>query len=249
MLRPATKEEKKRRDELHDDAEPTAYESRNFLFLTGPCPRGRYQAYATHRWLESISVSARQHVSCLSLLVQPYEEDASDAATRRAYSELSEYILRYLPRFKTLCLNIWDDEMTLYSAASEFSILLHRDDVKITVGCNRWKGETREYNNARAFLEAMTRVPRRIHNQTFSGEIQDDNTRGDNSGKQDEAHKALHEKIDTAACDRKSDDEFRDALTSSSIVNSDTEHGHESEDDWTDAAMSPTDTEQDWQLL
>lgn len=252
MLRPATKEEKERRNEIHDDAEPTAYEGRNLLFLTGPCPRGRYQAYATHKWLESISVSARQHVSRLSLLVQPYEEDASDAATRRAYSELSEYILQHLPGFKTLCLNIWDDEMRLYSAASEFSILLHRDGIKLIVRCNWWGGESREYNNARAFLEAMTTVTRTRRRQTFSEEMQDDDTGEDNLNEQDEAHEAheaLHKKLDMTGDDRKRDDEVQEALNSFSVVKSNTEDGHESEDDWTDAAMSPMDTEKDWQIL
>lgn len=249
MLRPATKEEKDRRDEIHDDAEPIAYGSRNFLFLTGPCPRGRYQAYATHKWLESISVSARQHVSCLSLLVQPYEEDASDAATRRAYSELSGYILQHLPGFKMLHLNIWDDEMKLYSAASEFNVLLHREDVTIAVRCNRWNEETREYNDSRMFLEDMSAVPHRTRSETFIEEIQDDKTQEDNLGKQDDAHNALHKELGTAGDKSTSDDEFHEASPSSQVDKSDTELGHESEDDWTDAAMSPMDTDKDWQIL
>jgi hypothetical protein len=249
MLRPATREERERRNEIHDDAEPAAYASRNLLFLTGPCPRGRYQAYATQKWLESISASARQHVSCISLLVQPYEEDTSDAATRRAYSELSKYILQHLPGFQTLYLNIWDDEMKLYSAASEFSTLLHRDDVRINVRCNRWNGESKEYNNARGFLEDMTTVPRTRRWQTFDEEIHDDEAKEDHLGEEDEAREALHGNLGMAGDVRKSHDKIQETSNSSPDLKSDTEDGHESEDDWTDAVMSPVDTDKDWQIL
>jgi hypothetical protein len=249
MLRPATNEEKDRRDQVHEDAEPTVYERRNFLFLTGPCPRGRYQAFATQRWLETIGPSARQHVSCLSLLVQPYEEDSSAQATQRAYSELANYILEHLTGFKTLCLNIWDDEMSLWSAASEFSILLHRDDVKIIVACNWWSGETREYSNARAFFEITTALPHTRSRRPFRNRTLGNDVGEENSSEQDEASGSLHEETGQEKRVLKSDGEVKETSHSSPIERSDTEDEIESEDDWTDAAMSPMDTEKDWQIL
>ncbi|KAH7401483.1 hypothetical protein BKA66DRAFT_385851, partial [Pyrenochaeta sp. MPI-SDFR-AT-0127] len=155
MLRPASHEEKERRKEVHSEADAAVYANRKLLFLSGPCPRGRYQSYATMQFLRSLSPSARAHISCLSLLVQPYEEDCSEDYSKRAYAELAEYVLQNLPAFSTLYLNIWDDETKLRAAASEFSILLHKSDVKIAVGMNWWKGEMKEFNTARAFLEII----------------------------------------------------------------------------------------------
>ncbi|KAF1946474.1 hypothetical protein EJ02DRAFT_336150 [Clathrospora elynae] len=171
MLRPATREERERRKGIHDDAEPTVYEGRNFLFLTGPCPRGRYQAYATQKWLESLQTTARAQISQLSLLVQPYEEDASDEISRRVYADLAAYILQHLSNFILLCLNIWDDEMRSPSAASEFSILLHKEHVRIVVGLGWLKGETKDYDSVRPFLEAMAEMndTRRRNKLEFSG--------------------------------------------------------------------------------
>jgi hypothetical protein len=156
MLRPATKEERERRKSCHVEAEPGTYADHKFLLLTGPCPRGRYQAYATLHYLRSLNAASRQQVSCLHLLIQPYEEDCVERASRQSFAELADYILHHLPHFETLCLNIWDDETKLRDAASEFSILLHKDGVSINVGWNWMKGDCKEYNSAQVFLEAMT---------------------------------------------------------------------------------------------
>jgi hypothetical protein len=249
MLRPATNEEKERRNQVHEAAEPTAYGNRNFLFLTGPCPRGRYQAYATQKWLESINSSAREHISCLSLLVQPYEEDCTQEGTKGAYSELAEYILHHLKGFKKLYLNIWDDEMRFSSAASEFSTLLHRDGVKIIVVCTWWSGETREYSNARAFLEVMNTLPRTEIKRSFSNQMLGDDTEEDSSNEQDETHECPHEELGTTEDEMNSDGEAQEICRSPPIIKPDTEDELQSEDDWTDAAMSPFDTEKDWQIL
>ncbi|KAJ4365801.1 hypothetical protein N0V83_008422 [Neocucurbitaria cava] len=156
MLRPATREEIERRLEIHSQAEPAAYAGRNFLFLTGPCPRGRYQAYAALQFLKSLSPEMRKYIVCLSLLIQPYEEDCSDELSKQAYANLADYILHHLSSFRTLYLNIWDDEMRLRKAASEFHLLLHKEDAKIVLGCSWWRGEVKEYSNVKPFLEAMT---------------------------------------------------------------------------------------------
>lgn len=110
------------------------------------------------QFLKALSSEARENVECIRLLVQPYEEDCSDDNCVRAYTEFAEYILHHLPGFRKLCLNIWDDEMRLQRAASEFSILLHREGVKIVVGCSWWKGEVQEYTSVRTFLEAVSTV-------------------------------------------------------------------------------------------
>lgn len=156
ILRPATSEEIMRRREL-DNNDSSLYASKNLLLLTGPCSRGRYQAYATLRYLRSIASSAREHVKCLSLLVQPYEEGCTDDETRQAYAELARFILDELPVFNTLCLNVWTRGERLRTAAREFGLVLWKDGVNIVV---RWtwsevSEEVEEFRDVEAFLEAM----------------------------------------------------------------------------------------------
>jgi hypothetical protein len=237
MLRPATQGEKERRKEIREGVDPTVYAGRNFLFLTGPCPRGRYQAYATQKWLESLSPSARQHVSCLSLLVQPYEEDCSDEHTRRAYTDLAEYTLHHLPGIKTFCINIWDHEMRTRSAASEFGILLHKDDTEIVVGCGWGRGDTKRYGNARAFLEAMnvTRGSRLLESNTVGGGLLDGAEEAEGMNK-DQGLEGYYE--GEAGEETKPESDCREPMseTAKPLVSSDVTAP---DDDWTDAAISP----------
>ena len=44
---------------VYQEAVPILYRGRNFLFLTGPCPRGRYQAYATQMFLSRLTPLVR----------------------------------------------------------------------------------------------------------------------------------------------------------------------------------------------
>ena len=159
MLRPATAEEAERRKEIHDNTTPTVYQIHNFILLAGPCPRGRYQAYAMQKWLQGLSTLARRNISSLSLLIQPYEEDCLDKPTQQAYAELAKYISQHLPRFKTLCLHIGDYGWRLRSAVVEFSILFDMEHVKIVVWGKVYGEENEECENASAFLELMSRVP------------------------------------------------------------------------------------------
>ena len=122
MLRPATEEEQARRRDLQNDTDPAVYQGRKLLFLTGPCPRGRYQAFATQRWLETLRPEAQKHVSCLCILIQPYEEDCSDEATRLAYLEFTKYLVQHVPALQTLYLHICPDGNHLCIAASEQTI-------------------------------------------------------------------------------------------------------------------------------
>ncbi|EDU49306.1 hypothetical protein PtrSN002B_001838 [Pyrenophora tritici-repentis] len=152
MLRPATAEEAERRKQIHDDADPSAYQRHNFILLTGPCPRGRYQAYATQKWLESLSASARQNISSLSLLIQSYEEDCLEHFIKQAYTELAKYIVQHLSGFKTLCLHFWNDGWTLWSAVAEFSVIFDMADAKIVIKDDRWFDGYSECADSSAFL-------------------------------------------------------------------------------------------------
>jgi hypothetical protein len=153
LLRPANDEEVQRRKELGNGTNPAAFSGKNFLLLTGPCPRGRYQAYATLQFLRSLTPLARQRVEYLSLLLQPYEEDCCDDQGGRAYLALAKYILVSLPAFKTLSLNIWGEETRVGSR--EFAMLLWKYGITITICWDWWSGKAEEYTEAAAFLEGI----------------------------------------------------------------------------------------------
>ena len=221
MLRPATQEEQDRRQRIPDNTNhPTVYKDRKLLFLTGPCPRGRYQAYATQKWLERLHPDVRKNVSHLCLLIQPYEEDCSDETTKRAYAEMARYILQQVPGLMALQLFICDKNMGASTAASEFSILLRNENTMIVVAHGGWGGENREYSDASTFLDAMITTSRPQSRHGVSG--------------------IVAERVEPA------DDSSHD-------VEPTAEDEHSSDDDWTDAVMSPvsphTETEKGWQLL
>ncbi|KAF1843972.1 uncharacterized protein K460DRAFT_290862 [Cucurbitaria berberidis CBS 394.84] len=234
MLRPATRAETERREAIHNEAEPTVYAGKNFLFLTGPCPRGRYQAYATLQFLKSLSSEARKNFDCLSLLIQPYEEDCSNDFSQKSYAELADYIVHHMSGFRTLCLNIWDDEMRLRRAASEYSLLLHKEDAKIVVGCSWWRGEVKEYNSVKTFLEAMTTTVAR-----------------DTKGRRLDLREQGLEKMSDGQ-----GEDLRKGLCSNYQGKSEvipTQEDYLSDDEWTDATLSPVshtgDEEGSWQVL
>jgi hypothetical protein len=153
LLRPATNEELQRRREVGEGAKPSVYAGKNFLLLSGPCPRGRYQAHATLQYLRSLSSDARQHVENLTMLIQPYEEDCRDDQGGRAYAALARYIIAELPAFKSLHLNIWGE--TTRTASHEFVILLRGEGISIKLNWDWWGDGVEEYTGADAFLEAV----------------------------------------------------------------------------------------------
>lgn len=153
LLRPATEDEVQRRKDIEGPVEPSVYAGKNLLLLSGPCPRGRYQSYATLQFLRSLHVSRRQHIESLSLLIQPYEEDCSDDQGGRAYVDLARYIIEELPAFKTLCLNIWGEETRIGSR--EFAMVLWKEGVRIVVSWDWWSGETEEYTDVESFLAGI----------------------------------------------------------------------------------------------
>lgn len=122
--------------QIHDEALPFLYRDRDFFFLTGPCPRGRYQAYATLQWLKQLSSQARGNIEVLSLLVQPYEEDCSVVDVESSYAELAVYIRDELLGFKWLCLDVWDQ--VVYRSAHVFSRLFENERTGIVVR-QRWE--------------------------------------------------------------------------------------------------------------
>ncbi|KAJ4291050.1 hypothetical protein N0V90_010248 [Kalmusia sp. IMI 367209] len=100
FLRPATKEELSRRPNanilstcrtVYEESLPVLYRGRNFLFVTGPCPRGRYQAYATHIFFARLSTKARALIMAFSLIAIPHEEDCNNEDVARAYADLAAW--------------------------------------------------------------------------------------------------------------------------------------------------------------
>lgn len=162
ILRPATVDELYDRPsaailqvckQVHDEALPFLYRDRDFFFLTGPCPRGRYQAYDTLQWLQQLNPKARANVEILSLLVQPYEEDCNTAEVEEAYAELGVYIRDQLPRFRWLCLDVWDKGV--YQAASVFLGLFDKHGVGIVVR-QPWRGsEVEVFITKKSFLASF----------------------------------------------------------------------------------------------
>lgn len=182
MLRPANTEEIQRREEIRETAQPNAYAGRNMLLLTGPCPRGRYQAYATLQYLRSLPPSARENIEYLSLLIQPYEEDCSDDQGGRAYIELARYILEEVPAFKSLYLNIWGEESRI--GAREFAMLLWREGVTIVIN---WGESREEYTEITSFLHGIENgmVAKRPLWEDTERNSDDEEDENDYSGEQD----------------------------------------------------------------
>ncbi|KAF1920343.1 hypothetical protein BDU57DRAFT_415257, partial [Ampelomyces quisqualis] len=153
LLRPANDEEKQRRREVDHTADAKAYVGKNLLLLTGPCPRGRYQAFATLQFLRSLTPAARQSVEHVSLLIQAYEEDCSDDQCGQAYVELARYILEEVPAFKSLYLHIWSEETRMQ--AREFAMLLFRQGVSIVISWDWWGECADEYADIATLLNGI----------------------------------------------------------------------------------------------
>ncbi|KAF3053417.1 hypothetical protein E8E11_004743 [Didymella keratinophila] len=159
ILRPATEDEVADRPsaallrtcrQVHDEALPYLYRDRDFFFLTGPCPRGRYQAYVTLRWLQQLSSEARGNVEVISLLVQSYEEDCNIAEVEDAYAALGVYVRDHLPRFEWLCLDVWDDQV--YQVANVFAGLLDKQGTGTVVRQPQRGNEVEVFVTRESFL-------------------------------------------------------------------------------------------------
>lgn len=136
ILRPERQEERIRRPDIgillvnklvYIEVCPLIYRHRNFLCITSICSRGRYQAFATQRWLSLRSPFARSQITTISLLCQENEEDCRVSATRLAYLQLAQFILNFLPRFHTLCLNVRSRNIPL----RPFTMLFQREGIQI----------------------------------------------------------------------------------------------------------------------
>lgn len=162
ILRPASDDELEDRPpvavlqtsrHIHHEALPFLYRERDFFFITGPCPRGRYQAYATLQWLKQLQEVARVNVEILSLLVQSYEEDCDIADVEEAYAELGTYVRDHLPGFKWLCLDVWDQDV--YRAARVFEGLFDRKGVGVVVRQPLRNGEVGVFVSRGEFLNSF----------------------------------------------------------------------------------------------
>ncbi|KAF2685695.1 hypothetical protein K458DRAFT_270664, partial [Lentithecium fluviatile CBS 122367] len=138
---------------VYEEALPILYRGRNFLFLTGPCPRGRYQAYATQTFLERLNPLARSHVTAVSLIAQSYEEDCSVNDVGRAYADLVRYLGQSVPGFTTLCLNVWDER--LVGAARECRRILETGAIEICLVRDPRGGMAVTCGDVEGFLEAL----------------------------------------------------------------------------------------------
>jgi hypothetical protein len=114
---------------IYEESLPLLYRDRNFLLLTGICSRGRYQAYATLFWLSTISSLARSHITSISLLVQPNEEDCRDEDASEAYRALAKYVVEKLDNCKNVCLNIWPSMIKL----DTFDVLFEKDGMCVVL--------------------------------------------------------------------------------------------------------------------
>lgn len=136
--------------QIHNEALPLLYQNRNFLFLTGPCPRGRYQAFATLRWLQGLSSRARENVETLSLLVQPYEEDCLVNNASDSYAKLATYIKECVPGFKCLCLNVCVGDA--HQTMNVFECVLQREGTSIVVRKHYGDFQTKTFECRESFL-------------------------------------------------------------------------------------------------
>ncbi|KAH9879907.1 hypothetical protein J1614_001931 [Plenodomus biglobosus] len=149
ILRPATQPELTQRAQLHNTP------NLNLLLLTGPSPRGRYQAHATLLFLQSLPSTTIVAITSITLLAQPFEEDSSHAACRPIFTDLAVHIRNHLPAFRTLYLCACDARLTLRGEVCAFSILLQREGVSIVVEYGGGEGRATEYRTEEAFLAEM----------------------------------------------------------------------------------------------
>jgi hypothetical protein len=149
---------------IYQEALPTLYRGRNFLFITGPCPRGRYQAYATQRFFAGLSTFARAHLTAFSLTVLPHEEDCRAEDVPRAYEDLAVWIQRNLPSIQTLGISLWHPRMA--SAPQAFEHLFQNNGFRIELDRRQedgWVEEIEDVESFRAALLAASQEMERVH--------------------------------------------------------------------------------------
>jgi hypothetical protein len=139
ILRPASSEELQHRPSasilrtsklIYEEAVSFLYQWRSFLFLSGPSPRGRYQAYATLTWLGQLTKLARAHVNSIALICQNFEEDCRNTDVARSYARLSQFVISELPLFRSLQVVGWDGNVPLDPL---FMLLRKRNETEIVL--------------------------------------------------------------------------------------------------------------------
>jgi hypothetical protein len=173
FLRPARDEELSRRPNasilstsrrIYQEALPILYRGRNFLFITGPCPRGRYQAYATQRFFAGLSMFTRAHIVAFSLNILPHEEDCMVEDVPRAYGDLAVWVQRNLPSLHTLGINLWHPRVA--NAPQAFERLFQNNGFKIELDRGQedgWTEEIEDVESFRAALLAASHETERVH--------------------------------------------------------------------------------------
>lgn len=102
-----------------------------FQFVSGPCPRGRYAAYAASTFFARLSPRARRCVTGLEVLVVPHEEDWNAEDVPRAYGELAAWVGRDLQGFEMLRVVLFDEKLA--EAVGAFEGLFEKKGVKVCV--------------------------------------------------------------------------------------------------------------------
>lgn len=162
FLRPATKIERKRRPHanilstcktIYQEAVPILYRDRTLQLVTGPCPRGRYQAYATQMFLMRLTPLARAHVTAISIIAQRYEEDACMKDTGKAYFHLAAFLADCLPSFQKLHLDIWDEKFS--AVAGIFCGVYGKEGASIRLDMDPQNGNAVDYNDLQSYRMAL----------------------------------------------------------------------------------------------
>ena len=165
FLSPATASELRRRPNanilstckmVYQEAVPFLYRGRNLLFLSGPCPRGRYQAYATQNFLTRLTHLARSHITTLSIIALNYEEDCRVDDVGGAYFNLAAYIEQSLVSFRTLCFNLWDER--LKDLACLLCGVFLKSGTSICLGTDPVSGSIVECKDPHSYAVALRRV-------------------------------------------------------------------------------------------
>lgn len=162
FLRPAREEELSRRPNanitrtckaIYKEALPILYRGRNFLFVTGPCPRGRYQAYAAQKFFARLSIIARAHITACSLTILPHEEDCRKEDVIPSYGHLGAWVQGNLPSFEMLGIKLWNSHLA--DTVKIFENLFQRDGVVIELERGQQDGWVEEIEDAESFRAAL----------------------------------------------------------------------------------------------
>jgi hypothetical protein len=105
------------------------------------------------RWFVLLNPQARENITAVSLLLQPYEEDCLTAGVEASYTELAVYMRNCMPGLEVLYLDVSDKE--IYRAASAFFLLFERKGMKIEVRRRFQASEVEEFYCKEVFMKSF----------------------------------------------------------------------------------------------